>query len=109
MAMINMAREVKRGETENEVAALGDDDKYPYGLRINLNSEVLEKLGLDKTPSVGVQLCIEANVKVIGVRSEEEQDGTTENAMELQITDMMFCDPVEEKKDPAEALYGKSE
>lgn len=108
MAMTNMAREKKLATEGGEAVSLGEDDKYPYGLRISLDSEALKKLGLDKIPAVGVQLCIEANVKVIGVRSEEEQDGTTENNMELQITDMMFCDPEEEKKDPAETLYGKS-
>jgi len=92
---------------DSEPATLDGDALYPYGLRITLNSEALKALGLDRLPAVGSVMCIEADVKVIGARSNEETDGV-ENSVELQITDMVFCNPAEEdkKKDAAGVLYG---
>ena len=61
---------------------------YPYGIRVDLNNESLEKLGLkfDKFKSgATVKVVCEA---VVTAKSENEYDGKLEKSLTLQITGM---------------------
>lgn len=63
--------------------------KYPYGLRITLDAETVEKLGLKEMPKVDDMLRFMADSKVISVSSDEESDGDEkEYSVQLQIVDM---------------------
>lgn len=79
--------------------------EYPYGLRINLDHESLEKLGLSKLPEVGSELMIMAKVQVVGTNESESIEGGEYNNLSLQITDMKL--EKTKKKSSEEALYGK--
>lgn len=103
---VSMEKDPKDSEP-SEASGTGNDDKYPYGLRISLGHEELKKLGITSLPTVGAKMCIDADVSVIAVRSEEEAEGGVENHVELQITSMTFCGPAEGKRDASEVLYGQ--
>lgn len=60
-------------------------DKYPYGLRLDLNSQSLEKLALDTLPKVGTKMTLTAEVEVVATRSSDRSNGEPEQSMELQI------------------------
>jgi hypothetical protein len=65
-----------------------DEDKYPYGLRIDLNTESLEKLGLSAADfTAGGEVTIKASCDVISVRSEQRQKKSHES-VDLQITEL---------------------
>lgn len=64
-------------------------DRYPYGLELRLDNETIEKLGLDKLPTVGKRVRIEAVAIVSGAHVNEtsDKDGKKHNnrSLELQI------------------------
>lgn len=62
-----------------------DLPKYPYGLKINLDAEMIEKLGLDADKyTVGTTCKIECVGEVVGYERRERQESTREQ-MDIQI------------------------
>lgn len=87
MKMTSMKMEPKKGDkAEAACCSMEQEEKYPWGLRLNLGDEELKKLGIKELPKVGQSLTLTATVKVVGVRSNESQEGENRN-VELQITD----------------------
>lgn len=62
-----------------------DQERYPYGLRLDLNNDTLEKLGITKLPAVGTVLMFEAKAKVVGSR-QSATESSDNRSIELQIT-----------------------
>lgn len=107
MKMVSMKmKPEENGEHGTIDAPEGSQEKYPWGLRINLGDEELKKLGINELPKVGEKLPLMAMVSVVGVRSNESQNGETRN-VELQITEcaMEMKKPMDNEK-TASKLYG---
>lgn len=68
---------------ESEPEEEGEEKEYPYCLRIYLGPEELDKLSLKELPKLGTMLNMQAQVKVIGLR--ENEDGKN---LEIQIVAM---------------------
>lgn len=67
---------------------VGDTPKYPYGLAICLNTETLEKLGVDHGDwEVGDLFDLRCMAKVTSV-SEQESESGKDCRIELQIVMM---------------------
>jgi hypothetical protein len=64
-----------------------EGDKYPYGLRLDLNSDVMKKLDVSSLPKTGGEVTIRAKAKVVST-SINDRDGKQEKRMELQIIAM---------------------
>lgn len=79
------AKKMKAGETP--VSMDYEPDEYPYGTRLDLNKDTLEKLKIKTLPAVGDEIMIECKAKVIAVR-ESANERDTSRSVELQITDM---------------------
>lgn len=62
--------------------------EYPWGLRVNLDNDALEKLGLTTLPKVGTAMVLHANVEVYSVSEHEAQEGGPHRSLELQITEL---------------------
>lgn len=76
---------------------------FPGGLRIHLNDVALKKLLLKELPDVGMELNLDALVKVVEVSEDEENGGKTRKSMVLQITAMgLFAD----SKSDTDKFYG---
>jgi len=60
--------------------------KYDYGLEIRLDTRSLKKLGIDKLPSVGDTMKLEANVRVDAVREEEHIREGKESEPDRNVT-----------------------
>lgn len=59
-------------EPVSQQAKSGDDEKYPYGLRINLSKLVIKALGIDPSGlSVGDSMDISGTCKVCSISMEE--------------------------------------
>lgn len=96
-------------EEAREQTAPGPEDapKYPWGLALTLDDDVLEKLGmLDHLPSVGDEVIITALACVTGVRSSQTLVGDNESSVTLQITDMACDNSPEDLGQQASRLYG---
>lgn len=76
----------KAREKRCEIPSLGD--KYPYGLRIELNNDAVKKLGLSSLPKAGKRMKLVAEVRVIGSRMNQRDGGETERNLDLQIEKM---------------------
>lgn len=106
MNLINMACTPKEEASERETL-LGieepDEPKYPYGLRLSLDEESMQKLGLEGLLQVGSVVTIMAKAKVVGA-SENEILDETERRIDIQITDM--APPAQPGATMADRLYG---
>lgn len=80
-----------------------ESPEYPYCLRLYLGHEELMNLGLDKLPSIGSVVNIQAKAIVMGQRLNDENCKT----MEIQITDMGIG--TGKMKNMAETLYSENE
>lgn len=92
--------------------------EYPYGLRITLNEEQLEALGLEM-PTAGMSMHIEAHAVVTRASTEDpDADGDIDYVcVELQLTQLGIEeaeseeeedeDPVETRNEKARKLYGE--
>jgi hypothetical protein len=81
-----------------------DAPRYPYGLRLDLNEDVLSKLGLPALPAVNQKMILVARVEVCALSQYDSQDGGKHQSICLQITDMSL-DADKEKRDASEVLY----
>ncbi len=109
--MVNLA--LTKAEAKEETGATPDLPKYPYGLSLYLDDEILEKMGITEMPKVGSVLQLQAMVTVTGTSQRatqtEKESGeaaeSTSSCVDLQITDMELQGPA---KDKAKTLYTKS-
>jgi len=108
MELVNMKME--DNEEYAETALMGPEDvpTYPYCLKITLQDEQLQKLGLEEMPEVGSEVKILAIAKVTDLSETEVQDEGTEKRMGLQITDMAV-EGMPNLDSIAEKLYGGGE
>ena len=88
MGMKSLKISAKKAKEKMTPTLVGsDEDRYPYGTRIDLDQDALEKLGIKNLPAVGTEMMIECKVTVIAVRESASQENTS-RSMELQITAM---------------------
>ncbi len=86
MAMQDLKISKKEAKEANKLATpYEDQERYPYGLRLDLNNDTLEKLGITKLPAVGTVLMFEAKAKVVGSR-QSATESSDNRSIELQIT-----------------------
>lgn len=85
----------------------GDAPAYSYGTCLNLDTELLERLGMATPPAVGTEFTLTAKVVVTAARSSQEQDGDKRASSEMQITDMELNEAsAEAGPSAASVLYG---
>lgn len=89
-----MTYDMKKQETEVE---------YPYCLKLHLNKEVIDMLGMKEMPSVEQVFAIQGMAKVVGVRSDEYGP-----MVEIQIVELGM-EKSKEKINVQKALYGEGE
>lgn len=92
---------MKRTEKERKDSACtimeGESPDYPWGLRITLNDEQIEVLGIKSLPAVGAPVAIEAIGTVQSVSDEAVDNGKSNRRIELQITDLALAAPGTDK------------
>lgn len=88
-------------------ATLGSKDKgprYPYGMELRLDTDTLDKLGLDLSKfKVGETCMVEANAIVTRISESQMQGGKDRRDLELQITDVGISEDKAAKKAKSEA------
>lgn len=116
MKLIDMHH--KPGEVPNSPCVPYPSSDYPYGLRITLNEEQLEALGLEM-PTAGMAMHVEAHAIVTRAATEDpDADGDIDYVcVELQLTQLGIEegegeeeedeDPVEARNEKAKKLYGE--
>ena len=101
LTSMKLSESDRKKQMEPSIAYEGP--KYPYGLALSLNEEILDKLDLGSLPKVGATLTLVATVDVTSASSEEHQGGKR-RSIGLQITEM--CLEAEgDAESAAKALY----
>lgn len=99
--------DIKQKEKEREVMVSEDMPKYPYGLTLHLDEDVISKLEIDKLPEAGEKKMLLASVEITNSGQEDSVKGKKRRSLVLQITDMTLED-IKEKKSMANKMYGDS-
>lgn len=86
MALKDMKLDAKAAKETMLCCAEPETPMYPYGLRLCLDDDTLEKLGITSLPEVGIEVAIMAKATVVEVEVCQSQDGETHREMDLQIT-----------------------
>ena len=102
MKISDADRKKQQKEFESSYA---EHDKYPYGLNIGLEQMSLDKLSMEKLPSVGDEMILTAKVSVTSVSQRETKTGPGHKRVELQITDMGL-EKEEKPRQIGDVLYG---
>lgn len=85
MALVSMKRQ-KKTKKEGKDTACWPDEVYPWGLRISLSQEELDKLGIKAVSfKIGSDVSISASAKITSIRilAENKKEDAT---VEMQIT-----------------------
>lgn len=93
-------------DMKERAVCTGGMDEYPYGLRLHLDDESVEKVGGGPF-SAGdvVTITALATIKSVNTHEEEtEEGGEVKSNVELQITDMSIAG-ASNPKDNADKLY----
>lgn len=103
--MVDMKLTPTEQKEYSDYAAI-EKPQYPYGLRLSLNDEVIEKLGIAALPQVCQKMTLTATVEVCCVSQYDsaDSDGPTKS-MDLQIV-AMELGPEKVERDAAKSLYG---
>jgi hypothetical protein len=76
MKMVSMKRtkaeKTAREKDWKEAPAMGADD-YHHGLKVSLDHEGMNKLGMKETPNVGDEYRIEAHGRIVSARDESRE------------------------------------
>lgn len=96
--MVSMERtKAEKKKAEDRCTAMPcDGPDFPWGLNLNLGKDELDKLGIDKLPDVGAEVCITAVCCVTRVSQSASQGGDDSKGVELQITSMAVEPEAEE-------------
>lgn len=79
--------------------------EYPYGLRITLCEEELDKLGIEELPAAGEEVEIHARGKVVVSRME---GGEESQSIEIQICELDVGLEGDEEDDEGESTEGRA-
>ncbi len=83
-------------------------EEFPWGLSLNLEEEVLERLGMKTLPVVGQVVNVIAVAKVVSISERDTEGAGVSRSVSLQITDMEVPTKTSEAE-KATALFGKGE
>lgn len=91
MRLYDMKRTQDERKDQQPDISVGERESYPYGLRIDLDPESLDKLGLSASEFKAgntVKLMAQAEVKVVTQVESEDQESFPRSNVELQITSL---------------------
>jgi hypothetical protein len=94
MEMVDM-KLPKRKKEDMKTAGMPMDmpqDQWPYGLKITLEKEQIDKLPSVKGYNVGDYVFIEAEACVVSMRKSEQKGGKDHYSVELQIEKISLKD-----------------
>lgn len=93
------AKEAKEDMGVPSVAGKSDLPKYPYGLQIRLDTETLQKLGIDLSAyPLGATCVIEARGQITDKSEHQRLGGKERLNLEIQLTDIGISEDKASKK-----------
>lgn len=100
MALIDLKMSKADMAEESSPASPENQNPYPYGACLHLDTDELEKLGVDKLPQVGDEYHIRAVGRVTSVSSNESLGGKAENmSVQIEMMELVHEDEAEAEPD----------
>lgn len=85
MKLVSMARSKSALNKAEKAPTHIGSDKFPYGLQIHLDHDMLKKLGVKGMHKVGSHVHITAKARVHSTEERKTGDGNVSRNMQLQI------------------------
>ena len=104
MPLKSMRITKKEGDDEKDIEFEQD---FPFGLRLHLGNDTLDKLDMKDLPELGKVMTLVAQVEVVSLSENSNKDQEDHKNVDLQITDMELL-PEKKKVDLAK-LYDNKE
>lgn len=110
MDLIEMKCTPGENERKSSMCCEVEGPRYPYGLRLELDEESIQKLGLTELPEIDSFMVVMAKAKVVNVSKNESEGGKVYRHLCLQVTALKVKEGEPEKeKVPLETkMYGKT-
>jgi len=98
------------GAIRSRSVVADEGPRFPFGLTLHLETEVIEKLAMESMPNIGDEIPMMAMVKVERISVSKDADsGKVEKSLSLQITSMALGEEKEENEMSVEdILFDKS-
>ena len=95
MALVNLKRTQEEVRPDlPAVSEMRNKEEYPYGLRITLNKDTLQKLDFPVNQvKIAQSLDLACKAQVVGIHSDVIPNEPEGMSVELQITDLDFSMP----------------
>lgn len=77
----------KKASESNKIGSIDGDD-YPYGTRVSLGPDELDKLGTTTLPGVGTEVHVHARGHVTSVSEDHREGGKKHRRVEIQLKHM---------------------
>lgn len=88
MKLTNLKLTKKEKKDTTDAPSLAGTSSYPYGLEVRLETESINKLGLNiQSFKIGEKVKIEADTEVIEISNNESEDGNRKT-IRLQIQNL---------------------
>lgn len=96
--LVDLKREKEPQGKKSEPELHGAHEDYPYGTRLHLEHEELQKFGLhEKLPAVGHKMRLHGIAHVVGVHEDNREGQKPRRRVELHIKQMALHPHNEEK------------
>lgn len=97
----------KKSKKEKELAEIPiavEEDRYPWGTRLEFEDQLVEKIKILKSVKAGDMVNIQAKAKVIGLRINDREKSGEKRNVELQIQKIGISNKAFEEKEAEEAF-----
>lgn len=101
--MKDMSISEKEKKDGSVKSVLENNPDYPYGLKITLEPDSYEKLGLKEPPDIGEKFMMLASVEVCSLYSDKSYGDKPRISMGLQIQAMDLRSKEEESEEKSES------
>lgn len=108
MELVDMKMELQSKDDSYEAKEMMmvDKPKYPYGLKLCLEKEELDKLGISEMPEIGANMKMMAVVQVCSLEAKD-YEGEEYRSMGLQVKEMALM-PEVEAQSAESMIYGEA-
>ena len=92
MNLINMKKPKEKVKETSEAPISSDEERYPWGLRLNLDDDELKKITSLKDIEAGATVSIEGIGKVVSVTVNDTEKEGKNRSVSIQIQQIAIAD-----------------
>lgn len=100
MIDLKIPKKTKKEREKEMIGYYSNEDKYPWGTRLDFNKEEIDKIKALKTAKAGDKVSISAIGKITRVEVTDAENGRSRHQVQIQVQKIEISnnDPGDEKK-----------